>query len=93
MLRPFKGKQVQQHPDVLSKKFRNEAVLLNLNKGDYFTLNQTALFLWETCKIPKDLRQLTSELSEHFRIPRDQAEKDIESFLESLHKLGLIEIL
>ncbi|MFQ5647005.1 MAG: PqqD family protein [bacterium] len=68
----------------------DEAVLLNLESGHYFSLNETARFVWERCDGKHNLEDILSELCRQFEVTRKQAAADIEKLTKELLEEGLL---
>ena len=68
----------------------NEAVVLNLNTGQFYGLNDVGL---ETVRMLKDgaeLEHLVNEIQKRFDHPADAIRKDLSVLLEQLVQAGLI---
>jgi hypothetical protein len=68
-----------------------EIVILNLESGDYFTLNETGAEIFLAVTDNKPLAQLLEKLRRKFGRPAEELEKDFIELLEDLMKNGIIE--
>jgi hypothetical protein len=76
-------------PDVLFRDLEGEAVLLHLESGTYFGLNETGTLLWDLLKKPRSPEELANALAGEFEVSEAQAKKDVSGLLSELksHKL------
>ncbi|WP_194776164.1 PqqD family protein [Pararhodonellum marinum] len=80
----------QRKEDVISGKLQEELVMMDLEKGKYFSLNPVATRIWELLENPLNKQELCSILMEEYDIASEVCEKDTLSYLEEMTKLGLI---
>lgn len=69
----------------------DDCILLHLDTGIYYTLNEVGRFLWESCDGKRKLRMIFEELLEHYEVDPETAKKDIFEIVEDLVKEGLVE--
>lgn len=84
---------LKKSEDVPSKRVDDEIMLLNLDNGDYFSLNEVGFFIWDNIDGKKQLSKINSKLSKSYKIKEETAEKDTLDFANSLHKKNLVEII
>ncbi len=67
-------------------------VLLDLDSKFYFTLNDTAIYVWKllTARSSLSRDELVSELSREYAVEADAARADLDSVLETLSRERLI---
>ena len=78
--------------DVISSEMDNEAVLMNVKKGMYFSLNETSLFLWR--KLEKEemsLQEMILSIQDEYEIEERQCRLDLEQLLSSMLEKGVLE--
>lgn len=63
--------------------------VVNFNAA--ITLNETAAFLWELIKEDTSCEELTKKLTEKYDVSNEQAEKDIQVFLNVLKEHDILE--
>jgi hypothetical protein len=71
-------------PNVVSESFEDETVVVNLVSGTYFTLKDTAAFIWNGIESKVDFREIVSLLS------GDVDDQEIGVFIQQLRDYGLI---
>jgi hypothetical protein len=69
-------------------------VLLDLDSKFYFTLNDTAIFVWRQLAAaePVDRDQLVLRVSHEFEVDAAQAESDLDALLELLTRERLVTV-
>ena len=76
--------------DVLFRVLDGEAVLLNLESGTYFGMNEIATRVWELLNQGKVIGEIRNALADEFEVARDVLEKDLDELFEQLEKRGLV---
>ena len=72
---------------------QREAIILDLDNLHYYTLNGTAIFLWNQLRTraAQTTAALARTLAAAFNLNDAQAERDVTGFLDTLRSFGLIE--
>ena len=70
----------------------NEAVILNLDSGIYYSLNEVGTKVWKLCTGSNSLRDITAAIVEEFEVQEDIAQKDVSEIISDLLKEGLVTI-
>ena len=66
------------------------SILLNLETGNYFELNEQALFIVENLKSFIRIESLLINMMEQFEVNEEVCKEDLFSFVSSLNKKNLI---
>lgn len=72
------------------RRVENESIVLDLNSSVYYSLNDTASFIWEKLGSGADLPEIAAALSEEFEVSEADAAKDIAKVVEMLRKEKLV---
>lgn len=80
----------QRLEDTPWNAIEDEAVVLNLDNGHYYVLNETGRIIWEMLDGKHTLSQIADHLCEQFEVERDEALADIYKLTDDLVKEGLI---
>lgn len=66
-----------------------EAVLVDLNTKRYYTLNETAMMVWQGLDSGKTMAEIVSEICEHYDVTAAHATASVERLVASLaaHRL------
>jgi hypothetical protein len=76
----------------LSTIVGEETVILQLDDGKYFGLNQVGSTVWQLLQQPRTVGNIKSELLEQYDVTPEQCERDLLHLLAGLVEAGLIEI-
>ncbi len=76
--------------DVVFTSMGEDAVLLHVQRGDYYSLNKVGARLWVLSDGTKSVSDLADLITREFEISRDQAEADVIELAEQLEKEGLV---
>ncbi len=69
----------------------DEAVVLNLDNGHYYVLNQTGRSIWELLDGQRSVAQLASLICEEYKVDQQQALADVGKLMGELAAEGLVE--
>jgi hypothetical protein len=77
---------------VLFRKFGDEAVLLHLSTERYFSLNDSALRMWELLIAGEDVEATAEVVAREYDTDVATVASDVESLLRELERLELITV-
>ena len=83
--------QIRIKPGVLVKQIQDEAVLLDLDSGDYFSLNELGRRAWALLAATDSLDQVLRSLLAEYDTTEDVLRQDLEQFVDQLVTRGLAE--
>ena len=75
---------------VLARKLDDEMVLLNLDSGEYFGLNDTGTRVWELLADGRTRDEVVDRLTEEFEVAADVASTHVTTLCEELLQAGLL---
>lgn len=75
---------------VLARRFGGETVLLDLDSGHYFDLDETGGRIWAALETGQPTRELVRALAEEFDAPAERIGADVAALLAELERAGLI---
>jgi len=75
---------------IASEHFQDETIILNLPKGNYYSLKGTGQFIWSHLEQNVSSDVIVELLSKYYRITHDVAEPALEVFLNQLVEQELI---
>jgi hypothetical protein len=78
---------------ILCHDFQGEMVLLNLNTGVYFGLNQVGTRAWELIQTHQSLKKVVEILLDEYEVPPDQCTQDLLELVEHMKESRLLEVL
>ena len=77
--------------NIVDKQIMDELVLLDLQTGDYHSLNETAAFIWNKAGSDASMQDIAKALEEAFSVDFNHAIEDVENTFQQLRGLGFIE--
>lgn len=77
--------------DISWRDVNNETIILNLKSGEYFTLNDTAKFLWKGICENKQPRELVLLLAQDYNLKPEEVESDVLDFITGLMQKDVFE--
>jgi len=78
-------KRYEVHKDKITYRVIDcKAVVLNLDSGQYYCLNETGTRVLELLQKKHSVREAVDLLSDVFRIPRERVHADVIEFLKDL---------
>jgi hypothetical protein len=85
------GKKIRIPGGVIHKTVGDEIVLLDLDRGVYYGLDQVGARVWELVEADHTLPDIIDILLEEYEVTRAELERDVTTLLEQLTARGLIE--
>ena len=77
-------------PHVMSRLVGDETVLLDLETGHYFGLDNVGQRIWESVSKGEDLGETVSAIVTEYDVDKAQAEADVIEFARTLIERGLL---
>lgn len=74
----------------VSETVDGESIIINLETGNYYSLNPVGSALWNLAIAQHSLGVISQACAEHYGISEEESEKQIKSFLETLVDEGLL---
>ena len=68
----------------------HETIILNLDNGCYYSLNEVAAKVWESIAKKKCLDDILASLNGQYEIPKKTIQRDLLSLVKDLEGEGLI---
>ncbi len=78
--------------DIVSSDIDGEVVMLDIESGSYYGLNDSAGRIWELIETPVTVSRILSELSAEYDVPTDTCLGETTVFLTMLLEKGLIRV-
>ena len=74
----------------ISGRLHDELVMMDLERGKYFSLNPVATRIWDLLEKEKTLDELCAMLTEEYDVESNQCMDEVRELLEEMEKLGLV---
>ncbi|GAB4523035.1 MAG: hypothetical protein Tsb0014_00150 [Pleurocapsa sp.] len=84
---------LQASSNHLYSEIGEEAVILDINSGVYYGLNEVGVDIWNWLQEPKTATDILHLLLEEYEVTREQAEQDINEILQEMSSVGLINVV
>ncbi|MEM9017709.1 MAG: HPr-rel-A system PqqD family peptide chaperone [Verrucomicrobiota bacterium] len=76
---------------VASRVFEGEAVLIHYGSSDYYSLNHSATFIWESLnEQPGTAEEIAKTLASHFQTDGETTLEQVEEFMRQLKEADLV---
>jgi len=72
------------------KKLASGAIVLDLEKGEFFTLNDTAALIWEGFVAGKDKGAIVSSIVAAYEVSEGEARQDMDEVIGLLVREGVL---
>lgn len=76
--------------DVNAEVIDGEAIIINVTTGVYFSLEDVGVYIWQLLTSGNSLSETIQAVIERYRVPAEQANADLETFVSELIAEGLI---
>lgn len=90
MTPPKEAKGFKHAPHTAWRRVEEESIVLDLNTSVYYSLNDTASFIWERLGKGETLPVIAAALAEEFDVEEAEAAKDLDAVVASLRKDKLL---
>lgn len=79
-------------PDQVSSELADEVVILNMQDGTYYGLNEVGARIWSMIQQPCSLLDVRTALLQEYDVAPEQLDQDIQALVDDLSKHSLITI-
>jgi hypothetical protein len=76
---------------VIAQKAKDLLVLLNLDTGEYYNLDEVGTRIWELCDGARTISEIARCIREEFDASGDPIEQDVQTFVEELAQDKLVD--
>ena len=83
---------VKSANDLISAPVNNEVVILSVERGTYYGLDEIGTEIWQRLELPMRIDMLCEELAAKYAADRQTIERDVLALLESLFAEGLVTV-
>jgi hypothetical protein len=81
------------HPEKLSSTLGGEEVVLSLDTGVYYGLNEVGTRIWSLLTEPRTLDDVCEVLEGEYDVDREVLEADAAALFEALDAEGLVQVI
>lgn len=83
---------ISRNPEIDATDLDGEVVMMNMEKGQYFMMNEVGSRIWEIIEEPMKISELIDTLLGEFEVERDECENTVMEFLNDLSYGDLIKV-
>jgi hypothetical protein len=80
----------KKNNESVSGKLQDEQVILDIEKGKYFSLNPVATKIWGILEEPLSVDHLCKKLLEEYDVEPEKCKIETNEYVQEMIKLGLI---
>lgn len=84
--------RVERAQAVLQSETENETVMLDIEKGLYYGLNDVASDIYAACGETRSISELCDELLKEYEVEPAQCQTEVLGFVERMIELGLLRL-
>ena len=92
LLEIFENAIISPTQSQISSELADEAVILNLDSGIYYGLNEGGARIWELIQQPRSFGELHEALLKEYDVPAEVCKQDLTKILLDLKSANLIEV-
>lgn len=81
---------IKRDPEMLSSNMDGETVMMSVENGEYYGLNEIGTRIWELSENEIKVNDMIESLMEEYDVDRETCLADVMEFLEELGKKKLI---
>ena len=85
--------KIKKNKNIEDTDLDGNKVMMNLQKGRYFMMNEVGSRIWELINEPIKVNYIIDELLNEFRVDRATCEKEVMNFIQELFNGDLIEVI
>ena len=83
---------LKRSDNIESQDFEDESLLLNLETGFYFRLNEVGGFIWKFLDSKHSKNDIVNLIVDEFDVSQESAESDLDKFIGELQNESLISV-
>lgn len=84
--------RVRQHPDQVAAEADGEVLMMHIESGNYFGLNDVASFIWNQLNQPRTVADLCAEVQSEFDVDQERCEADAIALVAGMIEDGLLQL-
>ncbi|QDX25126.1 PqqD family protein [Sphingomonas suaedae] len=89
---PNASTRLRRSPTAMSSELPDGFVIMDIESGHYFSLNETGSAIWGALENPVTEGEIVDRLCERFDIPADTCRAKVADFLDRLGRFRIVEI-
>jgi len=74
----------------ISGRLHDELVMMDIDKGKYFSLNSVATRIWDLLEQSMSIDEICSKLLDEYDVDNEQCKIEVKEHIEEMVRLGLL---
>lgn len=83
---------ISKNPEIDATDLDGEVVMMNMEKGQYFMMNDVGSRIWEIIEEPIKVSEIINALISEYEVEREECENTVMEFLNDLSYGDLIKV-
>ena len=79
-------------PRQVSTQLGSETVILGVERGQYFSLNEVGAKIWDLIQEPHSVDAICVNLLAQYEVSPEMLEADVLAILDAMHAQGLVQV-
>jgi len=79
--------------DHVSSDLADEEIILDLEGGTYYGLNEVGAQVWALVSTPRPVAEICTELERRYDVEREVLERDVVDLLSEMQEHGLVRVV
>ena len=88
----FSELKIQIKKDVIFKELDDEMIIMDMNSGRYFGLNETGAKIWSLLNDHHNIGTIINLLHDEYEISKEKCKKEVIAFIQDILDKGLINV-
>lgn len=90
MSKTSENKKYSRNLEIIDSQIDDEVVMMNVEKGSYYGLNNIGSAIWEALEEPKSINELVDKFTEEYDVSVEDCKTDITLFIENMVKANTL---
>jgi hypothetical protein len=87
------GTVVVVSPEQLSADLADEAAILNLTSGQYYTLDRVGATIWRFVHEPRTIAEIEARVAAEYDVDGERCASDVATLIDALRAEGLVRVM
>ncbi len=88
----YKNKNIKFNTGFITQKIGKKVTIFSGERSILFTLNETAVYIFNGLKLKWDKEKITNTIMKNFEVSQKEAEEGIDDFIETLLEKKIISL-
>jgi len=80
----------RRNNETISGRLSDEMVIMDMDKGKYFSFNPVATRIWDLLELPLTIDELCGHLMEEYEVDAEQCRSEVTEVINEMVKLGVV---